>query len=291
MFQLLPDSIGTDTVPFFLKETAELPILDSIPIDFLSFEYVATDSTRIFFDVTPTALTTQSIGAGMQGIPLPFSTLVQSVLALLFLACFLLFALFFSREGAAIMGNFKNVFLSGNLSRETAYKEQITITEIWGEVFLVLQSILFCTIILFVFSWEKFPPDMSRNNYFFFFVGSFFYIAFFIGIKYASYKAIGSFMFVQDMGRWIERYFWIIELLGVLIFLPTLFYVYLLEYRTVALITILIIFILSRIVIITSLLSFFVKNKIGLLYFIVYLCGVEIAPYLFAYQGAVLFIK
>jgi hypothetical protein len=36
-----------------------------------------------------------------------------------------------------------------------------------------------------------------------------------------------------------------------------------------------------------AVLDIFVKNKIGFLYFIVYLCGIEIMPYFLLYSGLI----
>jgi hypothetical protein len=95
----------------------------------------------------------------------------------------------------------------------------------------------------------------------------------------------------SDMKRWINRYYRLVELMGILLFLPTLFYVFMPELRNDIAMFFLFIFIMSRIAILFGLLNIFVKNKIGGFYFFVYLCGTEIAPYILFYKGVLLFIS
>lgn len=291
MFDIIPDTITSDSLSFFLKKDTSAVVSDTQKVDFSAFEYLTTDSSRLFFDIDTTAVAVQSSHSGFEGIPLPISTFTESVIFLIFLACFMLFSLVFSREGTALIGNFRNVFTSGSRRHTSIYKEQITTTEIWGELFLIFQAAAIFAIVLFVFSWDKGLSAMPQNYYYLFFGGAFLGMGVFFGLKYVIYKIIGSFVFASEMEQWIARYFWIVELLGVLSFFPAMFFVYLHEFREVALIVLLVIFFISRLVVLVTLLMFFVKHKIGFLYFIVYLCGVEIAPYLFLYKGAVSFMN
>lgn len=288
MFQLFPDTTSLNTVPFFLKEPVIVSPNNTLQKDFSTFEYLSTDSTRLFFE-TDTALTTviETSQTGFQGVPLPFPISAQTIVFFLFLLCFVLFAFVFKREGTAVMGNFYSIFSSGNRHRESIYKGQVTATETWGEVFLMFQAMTILSIILFAFSWNSGLAGMSLKNSLYFLGGAFVLLGLFFGLRFLMYKAIGSFMFSLHINAWIERYFWIVELMGVLSFLPAMFYVYVHEFASIALFVLFALFILSRLVIIVLLLIFFVKNKIGILYFIVYLCGVEIAPYLFVYRGAI----
>ena len=69
-------------------------------------------------------------------------------------------------------------------------------------------------------------------------------------------------------------------------FIPALFYIFTPQYRIISIAVLILLFIISRIGLIWEALSIFVKNRIGFLYFIVYLCAVEIAPYFLLYKGA-----
>jgi hypothetical protein len=82
-----------------------------------------------------------------------------------------------------------------------------------------------------------------------------------------------------------------LEILGLILFFPTILYVYLPEIRDAIQILIIIIFISSRLIVLIELLNIFVKNKVGGFYFFAYLCGTEIAPYLIYYKGVVLLIS
>lgn len=290
MFDILPDTIPVDSVSLYLRN--EIPtevVSDTLKTDFSAYEFLATDSTKLFFDIDTTAVASRLPNIGFEGLSLPFSTFAESMLFLVFLGCFLIFSIIFSREGTALMGNFRNIFSPASRHHTSIYKEQITTTEIWGEFFLILQSAVIFAIVLFVFSWDKGLSGMPQKYYYLFFLASFLGLSAFLGFKYSIYKTIGSFIFTSEMNQWIGRYFWIVELVGILSFIPAMFFVYLQEYKEIALIVLISIFLLSRLVVLISLLIFFVKSKIGFLYFFVYLCGVEIAPYLFIYKGAISF--
>ena len=122
------------------------------------------------------------------------------------------------------------------------------------------------------------------------FIGIFLFLALLIYLKIAGYQLIGTFFLQNEMKSWSTYYSRMMEILGVLIFLPVLFYVYLVETRTIMLILLVVLFFISRMIIYIKLLNIFVKNKINPFYFFVYLCGTEIAPYILLYKGVLLAI-
>lgn len=82
-------------------------------------------------------------------------------------------------------------------------------------------------------------------------------------LKLFMYRTIAVFFMRQQMKRWISHYYRLLELLGILLFLPALLYVFMPELRNIILVLFLFIFIISRLVIALGLLNIFVKNKVG----------------------------
>ena len=283
MPQFISDTLRE--VPFYLK-VEQLPLqIDSLEMSFGRYEFLPTDSHHILFSVDSLATThLDSFLVGNAGMPMPFSLWVNSVFFLLFVAYFVIFSLVFRKEGGAIIGNFRQL-LSVRKHHTTGYKGQVTTIEVWGEFFLVLQAILLFAIVLYTFLRDQQVIVYSIGGNIFFFIGLLMVPAVIILSKLLMYKAIGSFFMQSDMKRWINRYYRLVELMGILLFLPTLFYVFMPELRNDIAMFFLFIFIMSRIAILFGLLNIFVKNKIGGFYFFVYLCGTEIAPYLLYYKG------
>jgi hypothetical protein len=111
------------------------------------------------------------------------------------------------------------------------------------------------------------------------------------GVKIIAYRIIGTFFLPVDMKNWVTQYTRLIELIGLILFLPAICFLFLPELKQLMLVLFAVFFILSRLVIIIELLNIFVKNKIGWFYFFVYLCGTEIAPWLLFYKGVLSMIN
>ncbi len=291
MPDLLPDTIQDGAIPFFLKMEELSRETDSLFMNFGRYEFLPTDSQHILFSVD--SLTIKNIDAfstANAGMPMPFSLGVNSVIFLLFIFCFVIFSFVFRREGVALMDNFKHILVVRKRAGSGS-KEQVTTTEVWGEFFMMLQTLLIVAILLFTFLWDKGLSSLSGKEYTFTFLGSLLLLAIMTLLKFLLYRTIGTFFLQHEMKRWTSRYYRLLELLGVSLFLPALFYVFSPELRDMMLIIILLIFITSRLVIAVGLLNIFVKNKVGGFYFFVYLCGTEIAPYLLCYKGVLSFIS
>jgi len=285
-----PDTIR-NSLPLMLRREVIHPVADSLPMNFGQYEFLPTDGNRLFFDVDSTVTAALQLSpAGSVGINLPYTARVDSMIFLLFLFCFMLFAFVFRSEGVALTGNFKNMFTPWKRA-VLIRKEQVTTTEAWAEFFLILQTILFVSIFLFTFLWDKGLSSLSSTNLSLIFTGVFLGVSMLVGLKFLIYKTIGAFFLQDDMRNWISHYSRLLELLGILLFLPLIFYVYLHEFRNITIVILCVLFLLSRLVIFIELLHIFVKNKVGGFYFFVYLCGTEIAPYLLYYKGVLSIIS
>lgn len=277
-----------DSISFHVGK--ELPSTSSGPFDagFSDFEFLKTDSTRLFFDIDTTAALAphDQLIQGFPGIQMPFSPTIQSIFFLFFTLCFVALSFWFNKEGPTLAGNFKNIF-SGGVRSRTIFKEQITTTGVWSEMFLVFQTVLIITMVIFTFSWNRGIFNSSSNNLILLFIALFLGILLFILIKYLIYQLINYTFTEWGLGEWMEKYFRIIELTGLLIFIPALFFVFVPEYAKITLFLLIIIFFIITTAVFWNLLNIFAKNKIGLLNYFLYLCAIEIVPYFLVYKGVV----
>jgi len=186
---------------------------------------------------------------------------------LIFVFCFVILSFIFRREGWAFIDNFKHI-LAVRKRSASGFKEQVTATEAWGDFFMMLQTLSIVAILLFTFLWDRGLSSLTWRAYTVTFLGSLLILAIMILLKFLIYRTIGTFFLPHDMKHWTSRYARLLELLGVSLFLPALFYVFLPELRDLMLIIILFIFIISRLVIVIGLLNIFVKNKVGVFYFL-----------------------
>ena len=289
----MPDNI-TDTIreslPLFLKAEEIQFKPDSLLMNFGGYEYLPTEGSHLFFEVDSTVMaTSQFMPSGIASATMPFSLWASSIIFLLIMLCFLLFAFIFHKEGVALTANFKQIFTLGKRAA-LLRKEQVTITEAWGEFFMIVQTILIVSLLLFTYLWDKQLSSLSLRGLTLSFLFIFIAFAALVSLKLLMYKTIGSFFLRSDMKNWITQYSRLFELLGIVLFLPLVFYIYLHEFRNIISIILIILFFISRLVIVIELLNIFVKNKVGFFYFFAYLCGTEIAPYLLFYKGVLLII-
>ncbi|MDD2326938.1 MAG: DUF4271 domain-containing protein [bacterium] len=281
---IIPDTVRH--LPSHLLRAEEDSLLPHpLQPHFGQFEYLPTDSSRLFFAADHRMDTSfQVISRLYPGDPMPFSSSLQSLFFLLFLFFLLLFAVLFRKEGASFAGNFRNIFSMGKPAL-LMRKEQVTSTEAWGELFLVVQTMLVAGMLIFHLLWEKGIYAFTTSEQLMAFGLITAVISLLTGMKILSYRAIALFFLREDMRIWVTQYARMIELIGLILFLPALCFLFLPEWKEGLLMLFALLFLFSRLVIIIKLLHIFVKNKIGWFYFFVYLCGTEIAPWLLLYKG------
>ena len=284
-----PDTL--QETPFYLMAEDLSCQADSLQMNFGRYEFLPTDPQRILFSVD--SLTLANIDPffiGKAGMAMPTSLWVNSTFFLLFVACFVTFSLVFRKEGVVFMENFRQTL--SPVKRQTAgFKGQVTTTEAWGEFFLVIQAMLVIAILGFTFLWDKGVAMLSLRLQLLTFSALLLLPVLLTSVKLLIYRIIALFFMPHEIKRWISNYYRLLELMGILLLLPALLSVFLPELKHGMLLLFLLIFVVSRFVIVFGLLNIFVKNKVGGFYFFVYLCGTEIAPYLMFYKGVLIFIR
>lgn len=89
-----------------------------------------------------------------------------------------------------------------------------------------------------------------------------------------------------ETGLLIENFISVNALLGIVLFPIALLYVYIPSISIILLIITVICYILARIIFIYKVIKIFLRDIDGILYFILYLCALEIAPVFLMYRGA-----
>ena len=278
-----------DTTSFFLIGEPVVAKTDSVTFGFSPYKVIANDSSGIHFKKDSIAYSIQPVENGKTGIPRNYPLYENSLFFLIFLFCFLLFSFFYRATGKSLLENLKEEF---HLSHNSfTFKEQVTVAEVWAEFFMIVQTILIAAMVGYkYFAGQALlcEPIAIKSIYF---VGLGLMFALFLLLRILVYRLFGAVFFPSEVSDLIAKYLSITGIMGILLFVPGFIYVFMPEYRQVMLILLCIVFLISRIVTIVSILGIFVKYRLGYFCFIVYLCGVEILPYFLLYVGPVSFIQ
>jgi hypothetical protein len=117
-------------------------------------------------------------------------------------------------------------------------------------------------------------------------------ISAFLLLKYLFYLLIGyTFDEMEFVQKYLSSYLFLIELFGILVFIPVLIFLYAGVDQEVTLIVVLTLFLTTRIILFSRIIAFFFNKKVNFLFGIAYLCSVEIVPYLFLVLGFVYLYK
>jgi len=283
---LTPDTIP-DSLSFYLKATEPVVRPDPLLVDFGRFEYLPLQDSRLLFAIDSAYLeSVPAMAPAHAGVSMPLPGWVESIVFLLFVLCFVLFSFVYRGARGSFWSNFKNKLFIREKPL-SGHKVQVTTAELWGEFFMIGQTVVMTSIVLlYCFLCESLVP-LSGGFPLVILAAIVLGLALLGALKYVMYRAIATFFLPGDLTRWIGQYYQHAQLLGIFLFLPVLVFVFLQEYRNIAFLVILFLYFMNRLLVILSLLNIFVKNKVGIVYFFVYLCGTEIAPYLWFYKGVV----
>lgn len=250
--------------------------------------------TSLFFSKTHVEarqkLTTErlQLNNGHAGVSKVF-TLEQDdgVLALLVL-CFLLFTRIFKGGFTFFKENSRLLFSTRenlNLFSET------TVTEFWFNFILIFQTILLSSIILFDTFLESDEYKLPQHSFYtivLFMLTIFVFLLF----KYLLYRILGYLFNSQDQVKiWLRSCTIVLSMIGIIAFVPTLMMVYSQSFHNYLLISFLILFIISQLILFYRIIIFFLREDVNFFFLIAYLCGVEIIPYIILYQVLVYLYK
>lgn len=274
---------ASDTIPFHLKRVEES--IDTFSIGFTPFDYIPTNQQRIHFDVDSVV---DAMGSRIEGVPLMFSSTIHNTIFIVFLCCFLLLAIFTRREGVHFVSNLKAI-ISFSAKNRSAFKEQITISSVWVNVYLVIQTLIISSIAIAAILFYKSDPTLLVVDNMFLLLGYLFVgILLFVLIKYVIYVVIDYTFPDWKLKEWFSQYFTVIGVLGLAMFFPVLLVTFAPELFSIAMWLLLCVLSVVIFFYYRSLLIVFVKNNIGLLNYFLYLCAIEIVPLFLIYRAGMI---
>ena len=279
MIRLFPQAV--DSVPFFLQKEVVASI-DTIPRnEFLSYQFLPLDSSKLLNNVE--AFNHEVVYTGLHAVVRSFMEQYGSLVFLVFALFFIISSFIYWSSGRTLFNNFGYIFTLGNRNKNL-YNEQITTSDVWGHVFLVFQTIVFCSILFFALTLRHTELLLQEAGYLFLFVQIMVGIFIFMFLRYIVYRVIGAVFFDERTNGLLDTYLWVVYLTGILSFIPLLLYIYIPEIKLSALIVMFAIFIIGRFTVFIKGYTFFYTSHIVVLYYFVYLCGVEIMPYFLVYK-------
>lgn len=278
-------SQNPDTIPLMLKP-AMVANVDSIPeVDFLSYQYLPLESSKVFYNVD--AIDQHVVFSGLEGLVRPFMQQFSSVLFLAFAVLFVLSAVVFKQNGRALFDNVGHIFTVSKRNKNS-YGQQVTTSDVWSNFFFIFQTFVLYSILFFDLALSYSHLFYSGSDFLILFSLIFAVIALFVFAKYMFYLFMGALFSNSKTNPLVSVYLWIIYLIGILSFIPIVAYIYIPEVKMYVMFFLFAIFIAARIAVFTKSYTFFIMSHIGSLYFFVYLCGVEILPYFLLYKAIIL---
>jgi len=224
---------------------------------------------------------------GHEGIKRPFTLEGDDGIFALLLICFVFFTRIFKGGFSFFKENISLLFSTRknlNLFSET------TTTEFWFNFILVFQTILLTSIIVF----DSFLESVSYipQNSFFTVLLFTLAISVFLSVKYLFYRLLGYLFDLQnEIKAWLRSYMIVLEMIGIIAFIPALMLVYSQSFHEYLLFFFFILFFISRLILFYRIITFFLRRHVNLLFLITYLCSVEIIPYILLYQVLVYLYK
>lgn len=290
MFQFIlhtvPDSI------LFSAQGKTVLQSDDLAKEFQSpHQLIGLDSSCLFFQQeTKTVIDRKSVENEYDGVVRDFSKSEISILLIIVFACFVVFSFIFRFSYKSITQSL-HYFIPTKNPRINVYKEQITTSEIWGKFFLIFQALLFLSIVVCSYLFYQLQGSFFSDDYWMLLAGVYLIICLFFIVKYLLYKVTGALLFSSSFDDFIAHWLWLEGGGGIIYFIPILVHISLHQFGVLPLILVFATFFISRVFIYIKILGIFVKNKIDFLSFIVYLCSIEIAPFLVLYKGVVLLLN
>lgn len=268
-------------VKFFSKKDFEKSAY-MLHYDSLHFSYTL-DSTAVKSYQLSASSTSLGSFKGYSGNQIPSMLKHHDSIFLSLLLCFVLICKIIQRGYRFFFEGFR--LLTTFREKKDLFNE-ITIKEFWGNLFLILLPSFLVSLLAYQYLQNSDDVLRQSSHIWLTLTGFILIIAGFLSLKYLFYLLIGYTFDIRDfVHQYLRAYLILLELLGILIFVPTLVYLYAGAYQQVVLIIVAILFLIIRLILFSRLIAFFFNKKVNFLFGIIYLCSVEIIPYIFIIMG------
>lgn len=222
-------------------------------------------------------------GNGLWSEPIPNMLKQHDGIFLSLLICFLIICRILQRGHNFFM---ESIQMLVTLREKKDTFNEITIKEIWGSLFLGSLSAFLISLIFYQFIQQTDHVVRPLHHDWQTVVGFTVVVSVFFLVKYLFYSLVG---YVFSMKEFIESfrktYLMILEMFGLLAFIPALIYLYNYNFQHLMAIVTLVLFVLSHLILFSRLIAFFFNKKVNFLFGIAYLCSVEIVPYIYLAFG------
>ena len=231
---------------------------DSLPIKIDTSIYLSNNKINM--------LLSQGSGEpGHIGRERPFTLEGDDGVFALLLLCFV----FFTRIYKGGLSFFKeNIRIFFSFRKKHSTFSETTSTDFWFNFVLVFQTILLASIVIFDYFLETnenyVPPHSFYTILLFIFT-----LSVFLLFKYLLYRLIGFLFNVKEaINIWIRNYMLILEMVGIVAFIPVLILVYSQNLHEYLLFFFILLFIVSRLLLFYRLITFFLEQHVNLLFLI-----------------------
>ena len=215
---------------------------------------------------------------GVAGDPIPYSIKNDNVITGLLLGCFMLALLSFPHTGSFLIRQLKNFFFAPKIGT-TTFRE--TTGEIHFQSFLILQTCLLLSLLVFLYSQERIADTYVLSSQYQL-LGIYFgcVLGYFL-LKMLLYGGINKIFFDKKKNlQWMQLQFFIFSMLGVLLFPWVLLEVYFGMALQKTMIIAMIVIFLVKMLTFYKCFDIFFKGTGVFLQIILYFCALEIIPLL-----------
>ncbi len=260
--------------------------------DFLKSEYILNyDSVHFKYTLDSAVIKAHGLDVksqmtqnsnGFLGNSLPPMLKNQDGISLTLLLCFFLICKVIQRGYRFF---FEGLRLLTFQEKKDVFNE-VTIKEFWGNLFLILLPAYLLS--LLAYQYFQYNDDVWRppSHLWMTIVGFTLIIVSLLLVKYLFYELISyTFDIKEFVQKYLRSYFVLLELFGILIFVPVLVYIYAGNDQKIIILTVLILFLATRLILFSRLLAFFFNKRVNFLFGFAYLCTVEIIPYIILFLG------
>ena len=270
-----------DTVPFYLQREAEVVDSAGVALSEWYYQVVPTDDSGIRFAMDSMSVATRDVA---EGVLMPLSDSIYSLFPLLFVVALMMLVGVGLSGGGWILTTMKRM-LTPWRERRSAFKQEVTVAGVWAVVLLLFQSFIVKSVAVYR-GLDLFGGDLLAGvNPLVVFGLVFIALLLFVLIKGGIYRVTHLVFPGWGFQAWVNKFYILMGLSGVIMFLPVLFFVFTPEWSKWALWVVGASIVLSSYIVFINLLRLFVKNKIGLLNYFLYLCAFEIMPLVLLYKA------
>lgn len=225
------------------------------------------------------------IPEGIDGLQKPETPSQNDSIFLILLCCLVLVATSF-RKGTKLL--FQLFSITNNNRNRINILNSSTVIESRLRFILLVQTFVMEGIAL-TFFIRYLNPELSHIGYFKEILSIAVLTALYYNLQQLIYRILGSVFSDQNSTRqWLDNHILVNLSLGIILF-PIIFcMIYLPGFLNIGLILVTISYILSRIIFIYKGIKIFLRDIYGILYFILYLCALEIIPLFLLYKGMII---